>query len=134
MITSQALRRYLKWFLKPLYLITWLQGSEQVELITGGTDIEVTAQNVHDYVRRYAEYRMVKVAEKSLKVGIVHWFHLCISCALGCKMINFMLLKLFKSLVTSLRKQPCHWLKLPLRSKPTNQGLVFLDWFPFWIF
>ncbi|KAL4218424.1 E3 ubiquitin-protein ligase ubr5 [Mactra antiquata] len=43
------------------------EGSEQVELITGGTDVEVTAQNVHDYVRRYAEYRMVEVAEKCLK-------------------------------------------------------------------
>ncbi|XP_053381871.1 E3 ubiquitin-protein ligase UBR5-like [Mercenaria mercenaria] len=43
------------------------EGGEQVELVPGGTDIEVTAQNVHDYVRRYAEYRMVKVAEKALK-------------------------------------------------------------------
>ncbi|XP_060590423.1 E3 ubiquitin-protein ligase UBR5-like isoform X1 [Ruditapes philippinarum] len=43
------------------------EGGEQVELVPGGTDIEVTAQNVHDYVRRYAEYRMVKVGEKALK-------------------------------------------------------------------
>ena len=40
-----------------------------MELIPGGTDIEVTAQNVHDYVRRYAECRMVRVAEKALKVN-----------------------------------------------------------------
>lgn len=39
-----------------------------MELVPGGTDIEVTAQNVHDHVCRYAEYRMVKVAEKELKV------------------------------------------------------------------
>ena len=45
------------------------QGGEQVELIPGGGDMEVTAQNIHDYVRRYADYRMVKVAEKALKVG-----------------------------------------------------------------
>lgn len=43
------------------------EGGETVELIAGGADIEVNAQNVHDYVRRYAEYRMVKVAEKALK-------------------------------------------------------------------
>ena len=30
--------------------------------------MEVNVQNVHDYVRRYAELRMVKVAEKALKV------------------------------------------------------------------
>lgn len=42
-------------------------GGETVELIPGGADIEVNAQNVHDYVRRYAEFRMTKVAEKSLK-------------------------------------------------------------------
>ncbi|XP_046357083.2 E3 ubiquitin-protein ligase UBR5-like isoform X2 [Haliotis rufescens] len=43
------------------------EGGEQLELISGGADIEVNAQNVHDYVRKYAEYRMVKVAEKSLR-------------------------------------------------------------------
>ncbi|XP_052822779.1 E3 ubiquitin-protein ligase UBR5-like, partial [Octopus bimaculoides] len=48
-------------------LCLFLQGGETVELVAGGADIEVNAQNVHDYVRRYAEYRMVKVAEKALK-------------------------------------------------------------------
>ncbi|XP_078331394.1 E3 ubiquitin-protein ligase UBR5-like isoform X2 [Crassostrea virginica] len=43
------------------------EGGEEVELIPGGNDIEVNAQNVHDYVRRYAEFRMVKVLEKALK-------------------------------------------------------------------
>ncbi|XP_033727140.1 E3 ubiquitin-protein ligase UBR5-like isoform X1 [Pecten maximus] len=43
------------------------EGGEQVELMTNGSDVEVNAQNVHDYVRRYAEYRMVKVADKALK-------------------------------------------------------------------
>ena len=63
------------------YLLFY-QGGEQVELLPGGTDIEVTAQNVHDYVRRYAEYRMIKVAEKALKVCLcvnhltsLLWFH-----------------------------------------------------------
>jgi len=36
----------------------------------GGTYIEVTAQNVHEYVRRYAEHRMVKVPDKALKVSV----------------------------------------------------------------
>lgn len=45
-----------------------LQGGEEVELIPGGNDIEVNAQNVHDYVRRYAEFRMTKVLDKALKV------------------------------------------------------------------
>lgn len=47
-----------------------LQGGEEVELIPGGNDIEVNAQNVHDYVRRYAEFRMTKVLDKALKVII----------------------------------------------------------------
>ncbi len=46
------------------------QGGDQMELIPGGADIEVNATNVHDYVRKYAEYRMVKSAEKALEVNI----------------------------------------------------------------
>ena len=41
-----------------------------MELMPGGADVEVTAANVHDYVRKYTEYRMVKVAEKALEVGL----------------------------------------------------------------
>ena len=37
--------------------------------MSGGADIEVNASNVHDYVRRYAEYRMVKVTERALEVS-----------------------------------------------------------------
>lgn len=40
--------------------------------MSGGSLVEVTAQNVHDYVRRYADYRMFKVAQKALKVGSSH--------------------------------------------------------------
>ncbi|CAG5118736.1 unnamed protein product, partial [Candidula unifasciata] len=43
------------------------EGGEQVELIPDGAEVEVTAQNVHNYVRKYAEHRMVLVAEKALK-------------------------------------------------------------------
>ena len=34
----------------------------------GGADIEVTPQNVYDYIRKYAEFRMVKTSEKALEV------------------------------------------------------------------
>lgn len=50
------------------------EGGEQVELVPGGSEIEVQASNVHDYVRRYTDFRMVKVAEKALKhlrVGVL---------------------------------------------------------------
>lgn len=33
--------------------------------------MEVTTANVYDYVRKYAEYRMVKSEEKALQVCIV---------------------------------------------------------------
>jgi E3 ubiquitin-protein ligase EDD1 len=42
------------------------EGGDTMELIPGGADIEVNASNVHDYVRKYAEFRMAKAAEKSL--------------------------------------------------------------------
>ncbi len=45
-----------------------LQGGEQVDLIPGGASIEVTSSNVHEYVRRYTEYRLCKSAEKALEV------------------------------------------------------------------
>ena len=44
------------------------EGGDQVDLVPGGSSIEVTTSNVHDYVRKYAEYRMVKACEKALEV------------------------------------------------------------------
>lgn len=41
-----------------------------MELISGGRTVEVTTSNVYDYVRKYAEYRMVKSQEKALQVNI----------------------------------------------------------------
>ncbi|XP_059176788.1 E3 ubiquitin-protein ligase UBR5-like isoform X3 [Physella acuta] len=43
------------------------EGGEPVELIPDGAEVEVSAQNVHNYVRKYAEHRMVVVAEKALR-------------------------------------------------------------------
>lgn len=45
------------------------EGGGTVELVSGGRDVEVTAQNVYDYVRKYAEYRMIKAQEKALEVS-----------------------------------------------------------------
>jgi E3 ubiquitin-protein ligase EDD1 len=50
------------------------EGGDLVDLIANGRDVEVTSQNVHDYVRRYAEYRMIKCQEKaleSLRTGVL---------------------------------------------------------------
>jgi len=48
-----------------------VQGSDQVDLVPHGTDIEVNASNVHDYVRKYAEHRMLHACQKSLEVSRV---------------------------------------------------------------
>ena len=45
-----------------------------MELISGGANIEVTTGNVYDYVRKYAEYRMVKSQEKALQVSLLLLF------------------------------------------------------------
>lgn len=45
------------------------EGGGTMELVSGGRDMEVTAQNVYDYVRKYAEYRMIKTQEKALEVS-----------------------------------------------------------------
>lgn len=42
------------------------EGGGSIELVPNGRDIEVTASNVYDYVRKYAEVRMIKVQEKAL--------------------------------------------------------------------
>lgn len=47
------------------------EGGTNVELISGGRNIEVTTNNVYDYVRKYAEYRMVKSQEKALQVSFL---------------------------------------------------------------
>lgn len=46
-----------------------------MELISGGRTVEVTTSNVYDYVRKYAEYRMVKSQEKALQVDIFVVFY-----------------------------------------------------------
>lgn len=43
-------------------------------MIPGGRDIPVTETNVYDYVRKYAECRMIKVQEKALDVSINSFF------------------------------------------------------------
>jgi len=48
------------------------KGADHVELIPGGGDIELNSSNIHDYVRKYAEYRMIKVVAKPLEV-ITHF-------------------------------------------------------------
>lgn len=47
------------------------EGGCSVELIPNGRDVDVTATNVYDYVRKYAEYRMFKAQKKALEVSIV---------------------------------------------------------------
>jgi E3 ubiquitin-protein ligase EDD1 len=47
------------------------EGGGTMELISGGRDMEVTAQNVYDYVRKYAEYRMIKAQEKAIEVSCI---------------------------------------------------------------
>lgn len=44
-------------------------GGGSLELVPGGRDIAVTVNNVYDYVRKYAQYRMVKTQEKALDVS-----------------------------------------------------------------
>ncbi|OTF69943.1 hypothetical protein BLA29_003354 [Euroglyphus maynei] len=43
------------------------EGGHGVELIPNGRNIRVTSQNVYDYVRRYAQYKMVDSQEKAIK-------------------------------------------------------------------
>lgn len=43
------------------------EGGRNVELIPGGRSIEVNEQNVYEYVRKYAEYRMVRSQYKALE-------------------------------------------------------------------
>merc|ERR1719450_1446258 len=43
------------------------EGGGSVELINNGRDIEVTNVNIYQYVRKYAEYRMISSQEKALK-------------------------------------------------------------------
>ncbi|CAG4963257.1 unnamed protein product [Parnassius apollo] len=50
------------------------EGGGCVELVTGGREIEVTALNVYDYVRKYAQHRMLHSQEKALeaiRVGVL---------------------------------------------------------------
>lgn len=47
------------------------EGSGSIELATNGRNIQVNEVNVYDYVRLYANYRLVKTHEKSLEVNII---------------------------------------------------------------
>uniref|UniRef100_W8BVH1 HECT-type E3 ubiquitin transferase n=1 Tax=Ceratitis capitata TaxID=7213 RepID=W8BVH1_CERCA len=43
------------------------EGGGSVELIPGGREIQVTCQNLFEYLRRYTEYRLIKSQEKALE-------------------------------------------------------------------
>ena len=43
----------------------------QVELVKGGKNVAVTPSNVHDYVRLYADHRMLGNSKNALQVGCV---------------------------------------------------------------
>lgn len=43
------------------------EGGECVELVPGGREMEVTALNVYDYVRKYAQHRMLLSQDKALE-------------------------------------------------------------------
>ncbi|RVE52936.1 hypothetical protein evm_002413 [Chilo suppressalis] len=50
------------------------EGGGCVELVPGGRELEVTALNVYDYVRKYAQHRMLLSQEKALeamRVGVI---------------------------------------------------------------
>jgi E3 ubiquitin-protein ligase EDD1 len=47
------------------------EGGGHVELIPNGRNIEVTPLNIYDYVRRYAQYRMIKSQDRALQVIII---------------------------------------------------------------
>jgi len=42
------------------------EGGELIQLVNGGSEVEVTPSNVYEYVRRYARHRMVTVAKQPL--------------------------------------------------------------------
>lgn len=42
-----------------------------MELLSGGVNMPVTPLNVYEYVRKYAEHRMLVVAEQPLHVSTV---------------------------------------------------------------
>jgi len=58
------------------------EGGSTVDLISGGSQVEVAADNVHDYVKRYAEYRMIGNARRALQamrrglLDVIPAFHL----------------------------------------------------------
>lgn len=47
------------------------EGGGSVELVSCGVDIEVTPNNVYDYVRKYAEFRMFKTQQKAFFVSFI---------------------------------------------------------------
>ena len=47
------------------------EGDSQVELVKGGKNVAVCPSNVHDYVRLYAEQRMLGSNTKALQVSLI---------------------------------------------------------------
>lgn len=52
-----------------IILLTCCPWLYQVELLSGGVNMPVTPLNVYEYVRKYAEHRMLVVAEQPLHVS-----------------------------------------------------------------
>lgn len=52
-----------------MYITFLYSGGGSVDLVSGGNQVEVGTDNVLDFVKRYAEYRMVTNSRKALQVG-----------------------------------------------------------------
>lgn len=48
------------------------EGGGSAELVTGGQNIQVNESNLYDYVRLYANYRLLKTQEKALEVNFAN--------------------------------------------------------------
>lgn len=59
----------------------------QVELLSGGVNMPVTPLNVYEYVRKYAEHRMLVVSEQPLHVCKIIKIPVCILICV-CKTLN----------------------------------------------
>lgn len=65
------------------------EGNSSVELVTNGRNIQVNEVNVYDYVRLYANYRLIKTHEKSLEVSTIDVSYLAIRYHIHCVSNNY---------------------------------------------
>jgi E3 ubiquitin-protein ligase EDD1 len=59
-------------------ILSYVKGGETYDLVPDGSIKDVTFTNLYEFIKRYAEFRMIHLVEQSLQVCVAFVFIICL--------------------------------------------------------